>query len=102
MNKSDLVELLAQRRNLPKKKAEDVINLIFDGMGEALIRGDRIEIRGWGSFSVRKYGAYVGRNPRTGVSIEVKPKRLPFFKVGKELRDRIDHQPPVRPSDEKL
>lgn len=90
MNKSELIELLAQRRNVPKKKAEDVVNLIFDEMTGALVRGDRIEIRGLGSFCVKHYGAYTGRNPRTGESIPVRPKRLPFFKVGKELRERVD------------
>lgn len=91
MNKSELIELLAEKRNVPKKKAEDIVNLIFDEMTNALVRGDRIEIRGLGSFSVKHYGAYTGRNPRTGESIPVRPKRLPFFKVGKELRERVDH-----------
>lgn len=92
MNKSELIENVAQRMNLPKKKAEDVVNLIFDGMTNTLVRGNRIEIRGLGSFTVKNYGSYVGRNPRTGESIQVRPKRLPFFKVGKELRERVDQQ----------
>lgn len=90
MNKSELVELVSQKLNVPKRKAEDVVNLIFDEMGAAMVRGDRIEIRGLGSFTVKHYGAYMGRNPRTGESIQVRPKRLPFFKVGKELRERVD------------
>lgn len=90
MNKSDLIELITQKANMPKKKAEDVIHLIFDSMGETLMGGGRIEIRGFGSFIVKEYGSYTGRNPRTGTSIFVKPKRLPFFKVGKELRDRVN------------
>lgn len=90
MNKSDLIEIVAQKANIPKKKAEDVVEMIFDTMTETLVRGGRIEIRGLGSFTVKEYGAYVGRNPRTGESINVKPKRLPFFKVGKELRERVD------------
>lgn len=90
MNKSDLIELISQRANIPKKKAEDVVHLIFDSMGETLTGGGRIEIRGFGSFIVKEYGSYTGRNPRTGESIFVKPKRLPFFKVGKELRDRVN------------
>jgi integration host factor subunit beta len=90
MNRSDLIEAIAQKANVPKKKAEDVVHLIFDAMSTALVRGERIEIRGLGSFTVKEYGAYTGRNPRTGESIKVEPKRLPFFKVGKELRDRVD------------
>ncbi len=90
MNKSDLIELISQKANIPKKKAEDVIHLIFDSMSETLMGGGRIEIRGFGSFIVKDYQSYTGRNPRTGASIFVKPKRLPFFKVGKELRDRVN------------
>lgn len=92
MNRSDLIELLTNQANIPKKKAEDVVHLIFDAMTNALIQGERIEIRGLGSFVVKNYGAYTGRNPRTGESISVRPKRLPFFKVGKELRERVDDE----------
>lgn len=90
MNKSELIEMVAERRGVPKKKAEDVVNLIFDLMVGAMAQGERIEIRGLGSFVVKQYGSYIGRNPRTGESISVRPKRLPFFKVGKELKDRVD------------
>ncbi len=90
MNKSDLIDILAAKLNQPRKKAEEVINLIFDSMTETLATGGRIEIRGFGSFFPKEYGAYVGRNPRTGEAIQVKPKRLPFFKVGKELKERVD------------
>jgi len=90
MNKSELVEKVSQKVNLTKKKAEDVVNLIFDAMVQAMVRGDRVEIRGLGSFVVKTYGAYRGRNPRTGQSIQVKPKKLPFFKVGKELKKRVE------------
>lgn len=90
MNKSELIEAVSQKAKITKKTAEDVVNLIFDSMVTAIVRGDRIEIRGLGSFIVKEYGAYVGRNPRTGESIEVRPKRLPFFKVGKELKERVD------------
>ena len=93
MNKSELVELLSDRGKMTKKKAEDVVDLIFDSMVDAMKGGDRIEIRGFGSFVVKDYGSYTGRNPRTGQSIEVKPKKLPFFKVGKELRERVDSKP---------
>lgn len=90
MNKSELIEKVAERMNITKKRAEDVVNLIFDSMVQAMVKGDRIEIRGLGSFVVKNYGSYLGRNPRTGESIQVRPKRLPFFKVGKELKDRVD------------
>ena len=91
MNKSELVEALSARENLTYKKAEQIVNLVFDSMSEALIENDRIEIRGFGSFMVKDYKAYMGRNPKTGVVIEVNPKNLPFFKVGKELRERVNH-----------
>lgn len=90
MTKSQLIDILAEKTQMPRKKAEDVVNLIFDSMTEALKKEDRIEIRGLGSFVVRHYGTYTGRNPRTGESIEVKPKKLPFFKVGKELKELVD------------
>ena len=92
MNKSELIEVVAERTNVTKKKAEDVVNLVFSCMTEALVKGDRIEIRGFGSFVNKSYGAYVGRNPRTGESINVAPKKLPFFKVGKEMRERVDSE----------
>jgi integration host factor subunit beta len=92
MNKSGLVEKVSEKAGITKKKAEDVVNLIFSLMFSAMVKGDRIEIRGLGSFVVKNYGAYTGRNPRTGTSIQVKPKRLPFFKVGKELKDMVDSE----------
>jgi integration host factor subunit beta len=90
MNKSGLIEELARRENLTEKKATDVINLIFKGFTEELKVSGRIEIRGFGSFVVRDYNSYTGRNPKTGMNITVSPKRLPFFKVGKELRDKVN------------
>jgi integration host factor subunit beta len=102
MNKSQLIETIATKTDMTKRKAEDVVNLIFDSMVEAMKKGDRIEIRGLGSFIVKEYGAYVGRNPRTGESIQVQPKKLPFFKVGKELREMVDEgkkeTPPAPPA----
>lgn len=92
MNKSTLVNVLCDKMNLPKRRAKDAVDLIFDSMIEALLKEERIEIRGLGSFSVRHYQAYTGRNPRTGDSIQVKPKRLPFFKTGKELKEFVDHE----------
>lgn len=93
MNKSELVEFISQKQNLPKKKVEDTVNLIFDMMTASLVEGGRIEIRGFGSFVTKEYTSYTGRNPRTGTSIEVSPKRLPAFKVGKELRERVNGGP---------
>lgn len=90
MNKSELIETISEKAKITKKRAEDVVDLIFQVMIDSMARGDRIEIRGLGSFVVKNYGAYTGRNPRTGESIQVKPKRLPFFKVGKELKERVD------------
>ena len=90
MNKSELVEALSIKKNLTYKKSEQIVNLIFDSMSQALIDKDRIEIRGFGSFMVKDYKAYMGRNPKTGEVIHVKEKMLPFFKVGKELRERVD------------
>ena len=90
VNRSQLIETVATRANLPKKQAEIAVNTIFDSMREALERGERVEIRGFGSFTNRYYGAYTGRNPKTGSPVDVPPKRLPFFKVGKDLRDRVN------------
>jgi integration host factor subunit beta len=90
MTKSDLIEKVATQLNLPKGKAELIINCIFDSMEESLKDGQRIEIRGFGSFEIRRYKAYEGRNPRTGSPVGVHPKRLPFFKVGKELKERVN------------
>jgi integration host factor subunit beta len=90
MNKADLIEALAVKEGLQEKEAYTIINLIFDGFTDTLKKGGRIEIRGFGSFSVRGYGAYTGSNPKTGKKVDVKPKRLPFFKVGKELKQRVN------------
>jgi integration host factor subunit beta len=90
MNKSELIEALSRKENMTEKKAMDVINLVFDGFVSELKNGGRIEIRGFGSFVVREYEAYTGRNPKTGSNIRVAPKKLPFFKVGKELKEAIN------------
>lgn len=90
VNKSELIDAIASRGELTKARAEEVVNGLFEAMSEALQEGKGIEIRGFGSFSVRNYEAYRGRNPRTGVAIEVAGKRLPFFRVGKDLRDLVD------------
>lgn len=89
MNKSELIETLAVKNGISYKKAEEIINTIFHAMTDALLTGERIEIRGFGSFVIKEYKSYTGRNPKTGDTIAVKPKKLPFFKVGKELRERV-------------
>jgi integration host factor subunit beta len=90
LTKSELIEQVSELLKLPTGKAEQIVNCIFDSMLTALQEGDGIEIRGFGSFTVREYRAYEGRNPRTGETVHVAPKRLPFFKVGKDLRDRVN------------
>lgn len=90
MTKSELIEAITARSDITKSRAEQVVNCVFDTMTAALRRGEGIEIRGFGSFTVRPYKAYTGRNPRTGQSVAVPSKRLPFFKVGKELREIVD------------
>lgn len=92
MNKSDLIDAIVDKANLPRKRAELLVNLIFDSMAEALARDERIEIRGFGSFVSKHYRERMGRNPRTGEAIPVPKKRLPFFKVGKELRERVNER----------
>ena len=90
MNKSDLIVALSKKENLTENIASEIVNLVFDGFANELKNGGRIEIRGFGSFVVREYDAYKGRNPRTGKVVEVKSKRLPFFKVGKDLEKSVD------------
>ncbi|MFO7818480.1 MAG: HU family DNA-binding protein [Thermodesulfobacteriota bacterium] len=90
MNKSELIRLLAEEKDLPHDDASQMVNIFFDSMKEALKNGDRIEIRGFGSFKLKEYEGYEGRNPRTGEKVQVKPKKLPFFRVGKELREYLN------------
>jgi integration host factor subunit beta len=97
MTKSDLIEHLCQVEKLPKGRAELLVNTIFDCLEQSLRRGERIEIRGFGSFEIRNYRSYQGRNPRTGTTVAVKPKRLPFFKVGKELKERVNAAAGTKP-----
>ena len=90
MNKVNLIQALKDSNHLSKSEAERIVNLFFNEMADALAQGDRVEIRGLCSFFVKKYGAYSGRNPKTGEKVRIKPKKLPFFKVGKELKERVD------------
>jgi integration host factor subunit beta len=87
MNKSDLTKALSKQMDLPLRKAEEIVDMVFHTMSQALVSGDRIEIRGFGSLTVRQYGGYTGRNPKTGEKTAVEPKRLPFFKAGKDFRE---------------
>ena len=90
MNKLELIEVLKEDADLTKSEAKAVVKLFFNEMSNALIKGDRVEIRGLCSFYVKEYKAYSGRNPKTGKPVQVKPKKLPFFKCGKELKERLD------------
>ena len=90
MTKSELIDTVAQRSEITKSRAEQVVNCVFNAMTAALQNGEGIEIRGFGSFTVREYKAYNGRNPRTGNPVSVPEKRLPHFKVGKELKELVN------------
>ena len=90
MNKAELVLKVAERANVTQKVAKVIVDTIFEGMKDSLVQGERIEIRGFGSFVLKNYQGYTGRNPKTGRLVNVSTKRLPFFKVGKELRERVN------------
>ena len=90
MNKLELIEALKNEAGIGKKEASAAVKLLFDKMSEALASGDRVEIRGLCSFYVKDYKGYTGRNPKTGEQVKIKPKKLPFFKCGKELKERVD------------
>jgi integration host factor subunit beta len=89
MTKSELIEKLACEKNISNAVADRITTEIFNSMTDTLVSGNRIEIRGFGSFEIRNYDGRTGRNPKTGVLLEVKPKKLPFFKTGKDLKERI-------------
>ncbi len=90
MNKSELIKNLSEKSSISFDEATLVVNTVVDSMKAALLAGNRIEIRGFGSFKIKQYAAYTGRNPRTGEKVKVAPKRLPFFRIGKELKDYIN------------
>jgi integration host factor subunit beta len=92
MNKNELIEALKESNGLSKAEARKTVELVFASMADALTRGDRVEIRGLCSFSVKEYKGYTGRNPKTGEHVAVKAKRLPFFKPGLDLKTRVDRQ----------
>ena len=91
MNKLELIATLREECQISKKEAATIVDLFFDKISTALAKGDRVEIRGLCSFFVKEYESYQGRNPMTGERVQVAPKRLPFFKIGKELRERVDY-----------
>jgi integration host factor subunit beta len=90
MNRSDLINALRDKTAISRKNSEKIVNTFFDAIKETLAKGERVEIRDFGSFTVKNYKPYVGRNPKTGVQINVPSKKLPFFKVGKELKEMVD------------
>ncbi len=91
MNKLELIATLKKESNISRKEAAIIVELFFESMSEALARGDRVEIRGLCSFYVKEYKSYQGRNPKTGERVQIAPKKLPFFKCGKELKERVNY-----------
>ena len=90
MNKSELIEELAAKTGYNPKSTDKMVRIFFDRIKAALSAGDKLEIRGFGSFTLKKYKGYIGRNPKTGETVEVKPKQLPVFRTGKDLRSRVN------------
>ena len=90
MNKTNLIKQVSERNKIQLNVAKVIVDTIFNGMSESLEKGQRIEIRGFGTFVVRHYRAYKGRNPKTGESVDIPPKKLPYFKVGKELKELVN------------
>ncbi|RJQ62354.1 MAG: integration host factor subunit beta [Desulfobacteraceae bacterium] len=92
MNRSDLINELKNRTSLSRKDSEKFVDTFFEAISETLSQNERVEIRGFGSFTVKNYKPYIGRNPKTGMKISVSSKKLPFFKVGKELKEKVDNK----------
>jgi len=91
MNKLELISALKNKSNISKAEAAKVVEIFFDSMSHALTEQERVEIRGLCSFFVKDYKSYTGRNPKTGDKVTIRPKKLPFFKCGKELKERVDY-----------
>ena len=91
MNKLELISALKTEADISKSEAAKVVQIFFDTMADAMARGERVEIRGLCSFFVKNYKSYTGRNPKTGENVVITPKKLPFFKSGKELKKRVDY-----------
>ena len=98
MNKSQLIDKLALLTNQTNKVAEGAVNIFFNNIKEALSSGDKVEIRGFGSFLLKSYSAYIGRNPKTGEKVQVPRKELPFFRAGKDLREKVNGNAPAAPA----
>ena len=92
MNKTDLIERISRESDLPLKKADKLVTLVFREMSESLAKGERVEIRGFGSFKIKHYDGYTGVNPKTLEAVEVRPKKLPFFKCGLDLKKRLNSE----------
>ncbi|MDL1968498.1 MAG: integration host factor subunit beta [Deltaproteobacteria bacterium] len=90
MNKLELISALKAEANISKLEAARVVQIFFDSMADAMAKSERVEIRGLCSFFVKEYKSYTGRNPKSGEKVIIKPKKLPFFKSGKELKERVD------------
>ena len=91
MNKLELIQAVKERCRLSKQEATEIVRIIFSEMSEAMSSGDRVEIRGFCSFSIKEYSGYTARNPKTGKKVLVPPKKLPFFKAGRELKERVNY-----------
>ena len=91
MNKLEVIQTLCEKNGHSKAETARIVSIFFEQMSAALERGNRVEIRGLCSFYVKDYPGYTGRNPKTGATVEVAPKKLPFFKCGKELKERVDY-----------
>jgi len=92
MNKLELIQVIKDRTGLTKQESTDMVTLFFDSLTETMIKGERTEIRGFCSFFIKEYAGYTGRNPKTGKKVMVPAKRLPLFKPGKELKERVNFQ----------
>jgi len=90
MNKIDIINAPVVSINLTRTESENVVNLFFNEMTNALAKGERVEIRGFCTFHLKEYGSYIGRNPKTGQRVSIKPKKMPFFNIGKQLKERIN------------
>jgi len=99
MTKAELVEDVARAAELTKKDAERLVEIVFESIIETLNQGEKIELRGFGSFRVRERGARRGRNPKTGDPVDIPAKRVPYFKPGKEMKELINEQTHAAPSD---
>lgn len=90
MNKSELIKTMVEENGISMEEASKVVNIFIDSVKKALLSGDRVEIRGFGSFKIKDYDGYTGRNPKSGEVVQVQPKKLPFFRAGKELKEYLN------------